>query len=126
MNPAPDMGPLAGPKRIGLRPRHPFVHRLPLDDDQPVVAVDGLPPGITIDRARRVISGSTRALGTHSVVVSGDGSMGSWTDTIELVVGGDICLTPPLGWNSWNVFGAAVTEDDIRRTALALIDSGLG
>ena len=125
MRAAASVGPLAGPKRIGLRPDRPFVHRLAVDRDQPVVAVDGLPPGMIVDRARRVISGSTGVRGSHTVVVSGDGSAGTWTDTIELVVGSEICLTPPLGWNSWNVFGAAITEDDVRRAALALIDSGL-
>jgi alpha-galactosidase len=119
------VGPLAGPKRIGLRPGRPFVHRLPAEDAQPIVAVEGLPPGLSVDSPGRVISGSTTSQGSHTVGVSGEGGMGPWTDTIELVVGDEICLSPPLGWNSWNVHGAAVTEDDIRRAALALIDSGL-
>jgi alpha-galactosidase len=117
--------PLAGPRRIGLRPGRPFVHRLPAGQDQRIVSVDGLPAGLTIDLGRRVISGSTDARGAHAVQVSGEGSAGPWTDGFDLVVGSEICLTPPLGWNSWNVFGAAVTEDDVRRAASALIDSGL-
>ncbi len=33
--------------------------------------------------------------------------------------------TPPMGWNSWNMFGSAINEDAVRGTADALIASGL-
>jgi alpha-galactosidase len=116
---------LAGPKRIGLRPGHPFIYRLPVADEDLVDAVDGLPPGLTIDATRRVISGATIAAGRHSVTISADGPSGRWRDRLDLLVGPDICLTPPLGWNSWNVHGPAVTEEDVRRAATTVIDSGL-
>lgn len=28
-----------------------------------------------------------------------------------------LCLTPPMGWNSWDCYGAAVTEDVVRKNA---------
>jgi alpha-galactosidase len=33
--------------------------------------------------------------------------------------------TPPLGWNSWNAYSCAVTEDDIRAAADAMVETGL-
>lgn len=33
--------------------------------------------------------------------------------------------TPPLGWNSWNAYSCAVTEDDIRDAADALVETDL-
>jgi alpha-galactosidase len=33
--------------------------------------------------------------------------------------------TPPMGWNSWNHFGTAVTAADIRHAADALVSSGM-
>lgn len=36
-----------------------------------------------------------------------------------------LALTPPMGWNSWNMFGSNIHEDSIRETAQALIDAGL-
>jgi alpha-galactosidase len=36
-----------------------------------------------------------------------------------------LAMTPPLGWNSWNMFGSAVSETVIRDTADALAASGL-
>jgi alpha-galactosidase len=36
-----------------------------------------------------------------------------------------LARTPPMGWNSWNHFGAAVTDADIRHAADALAASGM-
>jgi alpha-galactosidase len=118
--------PLWGPPRIGLRRGRPFVHLLSIDPGATsTVTLDGLPPGMAFDRRTRVISGRTRAVGSHPVRIRADGPGSQPLGSIELVVGEEICLTPPLGWNSWNAFGPAVTEDDVRRAAAMLIDSGL-
>ena len=36
-----------------------------------------------------------------------------------------LALTPPMGWNSWNHYGCDIDETLIRRTADALVSSGL-
>jgi alpha-galactosidase len=36
-----------------------------------------------------------------------------------------LALTPPIGWNSWNMFGDRVSETVIRETADALVASRL-
>ncbi len=36
-----------------------------------------------------------------------------------------LASTPPMGWNSWNMFGHNISEASIRETADALISSGL-
>jgi alpha-galactosidase len=36
-----------------------------------------------------------------------------------------LAATPPMGWNSWNMFGSTITEDAVRGTADALVSSGL-
>jgi len=36
-----------------------------------------------------------------------------------------LALTPPMGWNSWNMFGATVNAEVIKQTADAFISSGL-
>jgi alpha-galactosidase len=38
---------------------------------------------------------------------------------------GSLAATPPMGWNSWNMFGNAIDEASIRATAQALVSSGL-
>ncbi len=37
----------------------------------------------------------------------------------------NLALTPPMGWNSWNPFGADVSEKVIMETADAMVSSGL-
>src|SRR5690348_6195887 len=39
--------------------------------------------------------------------------------------GDQLALTPPMGWNSWNVFGRNISEAVIRETADAMVSSGL-
>ena len=36
-----------------------------------------------------------------------------------------LASTPPMGWNSWNMFGHNISEASIRETADALVSSGL-
>ena len=36
-----------------------------------------------------------------------------------------LAATPPMGWNSWNMFGNSVNESSIRETADAIVSSGL-
>ena len=36
-----------------------------------------------------------------------------------------LALTPPMGWNSWNTFGANISEGLIRETADAMITNGM-
>ncbi|MCU4718533.1 glycoside hydrolase family 27 protein [Halapricum hydrolyticum] len=37
----------------------------------------------------------------------------------------ELAATPPMGWNSWNVFSCDVTEEDIRTAADQLVETGL-
>jgi alpha-galactosidase len=37
----------------------------------------------------------------------------------------DLALTPPMGWNSWNKFGCNIDETLLRRTADALVQTGM-
>jgi len=38
---------------------------------------------------------------------------------------GDLALTPPMGWNSWNNFGCNVSESMIKAQADAMVSSGM-
>lgn len=40
-------------------------------------------------------------------------------------IGDQLALTPPMGWNSWNPFGARVSDKVLRETADAMVSSGL-
>lgn len=50
------------------------------------------------------------------------------TDPNRLVpprTGNSLARTPPMGWNSWNRFGCEVNEETVRRTADALVATGM-
>ena len=36
-----------------------------------------------------------------------------------------LALTPPMGWNSWNIFACDINEDKIREIADAMVETGL-
>ena len=36
-----------------------------------------------------------------------------------------LALTPPMGWNSWNLFASAINEDLIRQMADAMATNGM-
>jgi alpha-galactosidase len=90
-----------------------------------VLCASGLPPGIHFDVASGALLGRTEVRGEHPITISGEDADGRWTETVVLVVGDEICLTPPMGWNSWNAFGPAVTEADVRGAATVLLGTGL-
>jgi len=39
--------------------------------------------------------------------------------------GNGLALTPPMGWNTWNRFGCSINEDLVRKTADAMVSSGM-
>jgi len=53
--------------------------------------------------------------------------LGAWSRPAPAAAVDDAALasTPPMGWNSWNHFGAGVTDADIRRAADELVSSGM-
>ena len=51
--------------------------------------------------------------------------LGVAEEKFRIVCGDSIALTPPMGWNSWNCFANAVSEDKVKRAADAMVKSGL-
>src|SRR5262249_217307 len=42
-----------------------------------------------------------------------------------IIVGDEIALTPPMGWNSWNCWAAAVDQEKVLASAKTMVDKGL-
>ncbi|HRW36696.1 MAG TPA: glycoside hydrolase family 27 protein [Aquihabitans sp.] len=124
----PFAGPphLHGAQRVGVRPGTELIHPLAATGARPLrFEVTGLPDGLHVD-AEGIVRGRAPAeAGTHRLEVSVANAEGRAHDVVELVVGEALCLTPPLGWNSWNVYGAEVSAEVIVRTAEAMVATGL-
>ncbi len=114
-----------GPRAVGGTPGKPFLFRIPVTGRGPLkIGVTGLPEGIRADG--NVLRGTVPPEGRYELTVTAAGRMGRDTRKITLVSGvHKLAQTPPMGWNSWNVWGTSVTADKVRAAAEAFVRLGL-
>jgi len=116
------------PRITGATPGRPFMFRIPASGEGPLTfTARNLPAGLTLDANTGIITGSLKQAGRTDVGVTVKGRGGKSSSTVITIVGGDhmLALTPPLGWNSWNVWGGNVTADHVRAAADGMVRSGL-
>lgn len=115
------------PRIVGATPGRPFLFLIPATGEGPLeFSAKKLPEGLTLDPKTGIISGSLKKAGTYEATVHVKGPKGSDKRKLR-IVGGEhkLALTPPMGWNSWNVWAGAVDDGKIRAAADAMIASGL-
>ena len=88
-------------------------------------AVDGLPAGLQFDAQSGRITGKLDKEGEYVVTLHAKNALGQAERKLKIVCGPQIGLTPAMGWNSWNCFANAVTEERIKAAADAMVNSGL-
>jgi alpha-galactosidase len=115
------------PRVTGATPGRPFQFLIPASGQGPLTfAAKNLPAGLTLDANTGIITGSLKAEGRTAVDVTVTGPKGKASAVITIVGGKDaLALTPPLGWNSWNVWGGIVDDAKVRAAADAIVKSGL-
>ena len=111
----------------GVRPGHEVIFRVPVTGVRPMTfSAKGLPDGVTLD-GKGVLRGTAPAAkGDYDIEVTARNAKGEAKRTIRLAVGDTIALTPPMGWNSWNMWGWRLTQKLATDSARALDESGLG
>lgn len=116
-----------GPRLVGATPGRPFLFRIPATGAGPLAfAAEGLPEGLALDVHTGVISGALKKDGTTTVTLAVSGPRGRATRKLAIVGGWrKLALTPPMGWNSWNIWGKEITAGRIREAADRLVRSGL-
>ena len=125
--PAPAMPRINGADIFGVRPGSPFLYTIPATGERPMKFSAGkLPRGLKLDSVTGRITGTLKKKGefmrlrcarkTHSACRR---------KKFRIVVGDQIALTPPMGWNSWNCFAGAVSEEKVKSAADAMAKSGL-
>jgi alpha-galactosidase len=125
--PRPAAAEIHGPDIVGTTPGRPFLFRIPATGEGTLTFnAQGLPEGLSIDSKTGVISGTVKAAGETTVTVSAKNERGGASREISIVAGEHkLALTPPLGWNSWNVWGLSVDDAKVRAAADAMVQSGL-
>ncbi|WP_437895652.1 putative Ig domain-containing protein [Sorangium sp. So ce124] len=121
MTEAPATPRLQGPFVYGASPSSPFLFAIPATGRAPLeFSVSGLPAGLTLTSSTGIISGTTPAAGSYPVQVTVTNAAGTASATYTLQSGSTLALTPPMGWNSYDSFGASVTEQDMIEQAQAV------
>ena len=133
--PSPDIAsfdPFAGPprlqgaRRVGVRPGTELIHPLAVTGERPLrFEVVGLPGGLTVDGDGIVRGTAPAQPGDHELTMAASNELGSIAESVTLCVGDTLALTPPMGWNSWNVYGSAVSAEVVLAVAQAMVDTGM-
>lgn len=123
----PDSPRINPPRITGGTPGRPFLFRIPATGREPLTfAATGLPDGLMLEAKTGIITGRIARAGRTDVSIEVSNAIGSAKSVLTIVGGDDaLALTPPLGWNSWNVWGASVDDAKVRAAADAMVSSGL-
>jgi alpha-galactosidase len=117
---------LTGAKVFGVRPGSPFLFTVTATGNRPMTfSAENLPTGLQLDAQSGKITGKLGEAGEHVVTLRARNSLGETERNFKIVCGSRIGLTPAMGWNSWNCFANAVTEEKVKAAADAMVNSGL-
>lgn len=124
--PTPSTPRINGPSVFGVRPGSPFLYAIPATGERPMTfAAERLPKGLSLDASTGRITGKLSTPGTHAVTLIVRNAKGEDKKSFKVIVGEQIALTPPMGWNSWNCWGGKVSQEKALRSAQALKAAGL-
>jgi alpha-galactosidase len=116
-----------GARIVGTTPGRPFLFKIPATGQGPLrYEASPLPDGVQLDKVTGILSGSVSIEGTYKVHVRVYGPVGSDKRDLTIVAGEHkLALTPPMGWNSWNVWGTSVTADKVKAAADSFVSQDL-
>jgi alpha-galactosidase len=143
---APATPRINGASVFGVRPGSPFLFTIPATGDRPMTfSIKDVPPGLgmatnkmnifegifhgilDLNPTNGQITGGFRNnfKGEFKITLVAKNSLGTAEKKFRIVVGDQMALTPPMGWNSWNCFAGAVSEEKVKSAAEAMVKSGL-
>ena len=127
LTPPPAPAPrINGPTIFGVRPGHPILFTIPATGTRPITfTADNLPAGVHLDKNTGRLSGSVDAPGDYTITLHVRNNIGKNSRLFKLIVGDKIALTPPMGWNSWNIYATKITQELVLANAKAMVASGL-
>ncbi|HET7625766.1 MAG TPA: NPCBM/NEW2 domain-containing protein [Verrucomicrobiae bacterium] len=124
--PAPPTPRINGANIFGVRPGSPFLFTIAATGNRPMTfSAEHLPRGLKLDRKTGRITGKLKSKGEYTVTLRAKNALGTAEKKFRIVCGDQIALTPPMGWNSWNCFAGAVSEEKVKSAADAMVKSGL-
>lgn len=123
---APEKPLINSSKVFGVRPGSPVLYTVVATGQRPMTfSAKNLPSELSLNKETGQITGKFEKEGTYKFTITAKNKKGHDRLNVRFEVGQKICLTPPLGWNSWNVWGCDIDENKIRDAADAMVESGL-
>jgi len=115
------------PRVVGGTPGRAFLFRIPATGEPPLrFTASDLPPGLKLDAETGIISGILVDERVSVVDLAVEGPRGRAASRLTIVAApNSLALTPPMGWNSWNVWGTSVDDAKVRAAADWMVRSGL-
>ena len=115
-----------GAKVYGQRPGKPFLFTIAATGERPLTfKAINLPAGLRIDGKTGIITGSLSEEGIYKIKLKAENKFGSAESDLKIYIGDKIALTPPMGWNSWNVWGLTVDQEKVLASAKVYKQKGL-
>ena len=113
-------------KVFGVRPGAEILYTIAATGERPMkFTASSLPAEVTLDSKSGQIRGTIAEAGTYEVMLCATNAKGSYQQSLRIVVGDNIALTPPMGWNSWNCWGPTVSQEKVLSSANALVEQGM-
>jgi alpha-galactosidase len=108
------------PLVVGATPGAPWLYTIPATGQAPLTfTATGLPSGLALSSSG-IISGTAPAAGSYSISITVSNGAGSAMATLTLMSGTMLRPTPPMGWNSYDSYGASIKESEVVAQAQAL------
>jgi len=121
-----DKPKINGAKVFGVHPGNPFLYTIAATGKRPMTfSARNLPEGLMLDSSSGRVTGTIKKEGVYKVTLIAKNGLGQAEREFRIHVGDKICLTPPMGWNSWNCWACAVDDAKVRAAADAMVEKGL-
>ncbi|MEM6398027.1 MAG: glycoside hydrolase family 27 protein [Bacteroidota bacterium] len=113
---------ITNPDVYGVRPGRVFQMKINALGERPMTfSSNNLPEGLTLDPMTGIIRGCLQKKRKYQLNVAAQNRHGYLSTYISIIVGDQIALTPPMGWNSWNVWGMTVSDEIVKQSANAMV-----
>ncbi len=124
--PVPLKPRINGAKVYGERPGKPFLYLLAVSGARPMkFQAENLPDGLSLNENSGIITGKVNRKGEYTVKLTAKNKYGKAQSDLKIIIGDQIALTPPMGWNSWNCWGLSVDQAKVFSSAKEFINKKL-
>lgn len=123
---APATPRINGPRVYGVSPGKPVIYKIPCTGTRPInFSIRDLPEGIHLDPVTGILTGSISRPDTYVLNICARNQHGEDCRELKIIVGDQLALTPPMGWNSWYIHYDRVSDRLMREAADQMVATGM-